>query len=386
MNTTPRRQHERRWILGPAVFLCVATIARAEDGPVPSADPQAQGTDLPDSMTEPRQILPDRSQGLAGLVGPFLWGRSADLGAEVRFCDPNGVPDAQGDFLWLYQFKRSGRKNPECIQLHERNNLTSIHPGIAYEFQPSRVILNTPQKTVLKLMVGYVAKDFRFVHGDNADMVHVAGTARVCAFVPIARTAETNPYDQGHYVVDTSHDQPTVGVFELAPGETIASGPIYGAIAKKRILLDLRETLGGKAPNCPIDRKPMFRFTLEGRGKWTLKIKPDGRNGLKGGARENDWDLVFTESSPGARPYTVNLEPAGSTWAMSVFSPGGVEESSELVVGLKPFDRATGQPVPWPKRDERVRTMPVDQIEKALATGSPVSGASGGAKRRAGKP
>jgi hypothetical protein len=108
----------------------------------------------------------------------------------------------------------------------------------------------------------------------------------------------------------------------------------------------------------------MFRFTIEGGGKWTLSVEPDGRDGLAGGANGKDWDCVFTESSPGARPYTVNLTPANSAWALSVFNPGGVSESSEIVVGLKPFDRSTGQVSAWPNREGRVTTCPVDVLTK----------------------
>ena len=365
--------HESRFVRSTLCLAAAAFVAAGAEEPPKSDEP-------PRHLRQPLEILPDRSQGLAGVVGPFLWGRAADLGAEARFADAHGAPAAEGDFLWLYQFKRGGRKNPECIQLHERNNLTSIHPGIGYDFQPTRVFMHTTLKShVLKLMVGYVAKDFRWMHGDNMDMVHMAGTPRVCAFVPLARIAETNTWDQEKYAVDTSHDQPTVGVFELAAGETIASGPIYSQIAKQRILLDLRQTLGGKTPNCPIAWKPMFRFTIEGQGRWTLKMEPDGRDGLKGGTDENGWDLVFTETSPGARPYSVNLEPANSKWALSVFSPGGSEQSSELLLGLMPFDRATGQPVPWPQRDQHIRTRPLVEIEKALAAGALLSlgGAAG---------
>jgi hypothetical protein len=50
---------------------------------------------------------------------------------------------------------------------------------------------------------------------------------------------------------------------------------------------------------------------------------------------------------------------------LSIFNPGGMEESSEIVVHLTPFDRATGRTVPWPKRDERVRTGKVEQLGKA---------------------
>ena len=334
-------------------------------GPSDPAGAPPSATALPASKTEPRRILPDRSQGLAGLVGPFLWGRAADLGAEVRFSDESGAPKADGDCLWLYQFKRGGRTNPETLQLHERNNLTSRDPSIAYEFQPCRVITNTTQGyQVMKLMVGYVGKDHVFQHGDNTDLIHLADTPRVCVFVPIRRKSDARSFDQDQYVIDEKHDQAPFGVFELAAGETMASGPNYREVARKRVLLDLRPTLARLGPIAPGIQKPRFRFTIEGGGKWTLKVEPDGREGLRGGSDKDGWDLTFTESSPGARPYTVDLDPQSSKWAFSIFNPGGMEESSEITVGLTPFDRASGRPVPWPNREERVRTGRLEQLEK----------------------
>ena len=328
--------------------------------------PAAAPTTQPAWMTEPRRILPDRSQGLAGLVGPFLWGRAADLGAEVRFCDEIGLPKADGDCLWLYQFKRGGRRNPQTLQLHERNNLTSRDPAVAYEFQPCGVVTNTTQAyQVMKLIVGYVGRDHVFQHGDNTDLIHLANTPRVCVFVPIRRKSDARSYDADQYVIDEKHDQVPFGVFELAAGETMASGPNYREVAQKRVLLDLRPTLAKLGPVSPGVHKPRFRFTIEGKGKWTLKFEPDGREGLKGGTNKDGWDLAFTESSPGARPYTVDLDPNSSKWALSIFNPGGMEESSEIILGLTPFDRASGRPAPWPRRDDRVRTGKVEQLEKA---------------------
>jgi hypothetical protein len=323
----------------------------------------------PASEWEPRKILPDRSEGLAGLVGPFLWGRAADLGAEVRFCDENGSPKADGDYLWLYQFKRGVRHNPDTLQLHERNNLTSREPAIAYEFQPCRVVTNSTQGfQVLKLIVGYVQKDFLFQHGDNTDLIHLVNTPRVCAFVPIRRKSDARSFDADQYVIDEKHDQAPFGVFELAAGETMASGPSYKEIARKRVLLDLREALGKLGPISPGIHKPRFRFTIEGGGKWTLKIEPDGRDGLKGGTDKTGWDLTFTQSSPGAKPYTVDLDSVNSKWALSIFNPGGMEESSEIIVGLSPFDRASGNTAPWPNRADRVRTAKVEQLARPATT------------------
>jgi hypothetical protein len=353
------------WWRGLYWWKCDQHMDRPQYRTDPGGAPPS-ATALPAWMEEPRRILPDRSQGLAGLVGPFLWGRAADLGAEVRFSDETGAPKADGDCLWLYQFKRGGRTNPETLQLHERNNLTSRDPAVAYEFQPCRVVTNSTQGyQVMKLIVGYVGKDHVFQHGDNTDLVHLANTPRVCVFVPIRRKSDARSFDQDQYVIDEKHDQAPFGVFELAAGETMASGPNYREVAQKRVLLDLRETLARMGPISPGVQKPRFRFTIEGGGKWTLKVEPDGRDGLKGGTDPGGWDLVFTQSSPGARPYTVDLDPQSSKWALSIFNPGGMEESSEVVVGLMPFDRPSGRPVPWPRRDERVRTGKAEQLDKA---------------------
>jgi hypothetical protein len=326
-----------------------------------------------------RMTLPDFSEGLAGLVGPFFWGRATDIGADARICDEYGRADSRGEFLWLYQLKRGPRKNPQVTQLHERNNLVSRDPRIAYEFQPWRVTINSPKPgpaheavQVMKLMVGYVAKDHKFVHGDNTDMIHLAATPRVAAFVPIRRARQTlPPGEQADYSIDTSHVQAPLGVFELAANETMASGPGYTEIARQRVLLDLRDRFKAEKAVCPGTEKPMFRFTIEGGGQWTLKIELDGRDGLAGGSDEKGWDMVFTQNSPGAKPYTVDLTPDNSAWALSVFNPGGAPESSDILVHLTPFDRATGQAVPWPDRMRRIATCPVEKLAQIGATGDP---------------
>jgi hypothetical protein len=338
----------------------------------------ALAQDAPTEAVE-RERLPNLSQGQVGLVGPFLWGRAADLGAEARFCDEYGRADAKGEFLWLYQFKRAGRTNPPVVPLHERNNLTCLDPALAFSVQPWHVIINAPHNpathttTCLKLMVGYVAKDHRFQHGDNTDLVHLADTARVCLFVPIIRK-KASPirhgvsYDQNDYEIDKGHDQPAFGVFELNRKETIASGPLYAKLAPQRILLDLRPWLE-KQPDLAkvMENRSMYRFVIQEGGKWTLQIKPDGRDGLKGGTRAGDWDLTFTESSPGAKPYTVDVSPASTTWALSIFNPGGPEESSEITVRLAPFDRRTGQEAAWPDRSRHIRTIGLGDLDRVLA-------------------
>jgi hypothetical protein len=308
-----------------------------------------------------QRILPDRSEGLAGLIGPFFWGRAADLGADARFCDEYGRLDTEGEFLWLHQFKRGGRSSPSCIQLHERNNLVSRDPRIGYAVQPRLIRTNTPQGfQALKLMFGYVERDYKFLHGDNRDLVHIAATRRVCVMVPLKRLKPAPVHDQTGYVVDASFDHPPFGVFELDSGEVISSGGVGGLA--HRILLDLREAVKGDATMYPGVSHPFFQFAIGGGGKWTLKIRKDGRAGWPGETNDAPWDMTFTESSPGAKPATLGLTPENSAWAMSVFNPGGASESSEIVVGLKPFERATGRPAPWPSRLPRITSCPVETL------------------------
>jgi hypothetical protein len=72
-----------------------------------------------------------------------------------------------------------------------------------------------------------------------------------------------------------------------------------------------------------------------GRGRWTFRLERDGRDGLAGGDDPAGWDVVATESSPGAKPATVSVGPTNSAWAITVFSPGGEPcDTSEIVLGL----------------------------------------------------
>jgi hypothetical protein len=49
---------------------------------------------------------------------------------------------------------------------------------------------------------------------------------------------------------------------------------------------------------------------------------------------------------------------------LSIFNPGGPPESSEIVVGLKPFDRSTGEPAPWPSREGRIGRCSVELLAR----------------------
>lgn len=118
--------------------------------------------------------------------------------------------------------------------------------------------------------------------------------------------------------------------------------------------LDLRE-------NAWTDRLPLVRFDLTGEpGGWRVRLEWDGRDGLAGGPSAQGWDVDIRSGQPGARPYTVALDPAQAAWAMSLFSPGGSPaDTSETVLGLAPYRRSDDSPAPWPSRAERVRSLPL---------------------------
>lgn len=323
--------------------------------------------------------LPDYSEGLVGLLGPFLWARAADLGADARFCDENGRPDTKGRFLWMYQFKRLARDTPASVPLHERNNFSSIDTRIAYEVQPWHVLLNHPRPFNFKLMFGYKQTEKRFEHGDNADLAHVLEADRVIVYVPVRNEGgftdlswRRDAHDQRSYHVNTNYANQSVCVMQFRAGEHVSYQWFTSEELDEHILLDLAPYFRGDRVVHPGVTKPVFRFTIDGSGGWELGIERDGRDGLAGGEKDGDWDVKFTHETEGARPYTVDLTSGNSTWAMSTFSPGGTpEETSEIIVGLTPFSRTSGEPVPWPDRSRRVRTFRTRDLRIALDGGCP---------------
>ncbi len=314
-------------------------------------------------------LLPDFSQGLTGRLGPFLWSRAMDIGADARFSNEQGRPQVDGEFLWLYQFMRLPREKPQPLPLlHERHNFTSIDPDLTYRLQPWHVLLHCPSPHNFKLMFGYVEQDFRFEHGDNADLAHLADTPRVIAFVPIRGNPIDNPAhadDQGRYFLSDVYAAQSISIVEFHPGEIIEYDWFRNRDnLDERILFDLAPYFGGDKRIHPGVHKPIFEFTIEEDGGWMLKIKRDGREGLDG---DDDWDHIFTHESEGARPYTVDLDAGRSTFSISTFSPGGSpEESSEFLMRLEPVNRDTGEVAEWPARDRRIRTFHLDHLDRVL--------------------
>jgi hypothetical protein len=364
---TRRAGHGRLavWALAVSVSVALAVIA-AERG----TQTQKQ------TVSPERRLLPDYSEGMTGLLGPFVWSRAMDMGGDARFCDESGRPDPNGRFVWLYQFMRLRRRSPRMPLIHERNNLVSSDPRVAYEVQPWDIRLNCPRAHNFKLIFGYMDRSFRFQHGDNCDLAHLAGGDRVCVFLPIRLVKDHDPRpvtDQQRYMISPFHAAQSVCIIEWKAGEMIH----YRWFANRdrldrHILFDLAPYFDADRTVYPGVTKPLFRFTIDGKGGWEVRIERDGRDGLEGGQNDGDWDMTFTHKSPGARPYTVNVTGANSTWAVSTFSPGGEpEESSEAVVGLRPFDRGTGKPTAWADRKRRYRTFRLDELDRVLAGEAP---------------
>ncbi len=314
-----------------------------------------------------RRHLPDYSDGHTGILGPFFWSRAIDMGADASFADDKGEFSREGKNLWLYQFMRGRRTNQKLPLVHERNNLVCADSSLAFEIQPKQVTLDCPKPHNFKLITGYMQNDFHFEHGDNADLAHLAGGDRVLLFLPIRHGSfdeKRDPADQSKYFISPIYEAQSASIIEFKAGEMIHYEYFHKDNLDKRILFDLAPYLDGDDLIHPGVTHPIFRFTVDGKGGWKLCFESDGRDGLKGGKNPEYWDMIFTHESEGAKPYTVNVTEENSSWALSTFSPGGMpESSSQLLLGLKPFDRTTGKEVDWPNRDAKVRSI---DLEKAI--------------------
>ena len=134
-----------------------------------------------------------------------------------------------------------------------------------------------------------------------------------------------------------------------------------------RILLDLAPYFRDANLLRPGVTKPIFEFNIGEQGSWTLKIEIDGRDGLPGGPNAESWDHVFTEKSPGAKPFTVPLTPANSRWTLTAYTPhGNPIDSSEILLGLDPYRRSDGAEAAWTDRNIRIRDVPLKKVEQEI--------------------
>jgi hypothetical protein len=322
--------------------------------------------------TEPaeRAFLPDLSQGMTGRIGPFWWGRSLDMGEELRFTDSKAWPTHDGTYLWSHQFNRvvpkqhrDDHRGVNHLPLHARNNLVSIEPNLAWQVQMETLWLNAPSNHNAKITLGYVPQDFRFQHGDNTDLEHLADAPRVVLFIPVRHELGTDGHDLAAPYVSPHYAAQSVSVLEFAPQETIQ----YAWFANPqnlhpRILCDLVPFLNDERLH-PGITKPLFRFDLTGEpGGWRVRIERDGRDGLAGGSNPDGWDIDITSGQDGARPYTVDLDPHQAAWSLSLFSPGGRPAgTSQFLLGLQPYQRGDDSNATWPDRQIRQRSLPAEQ-------------------------
>ena len=76
-------------------------------------------------------------------------------------------------------------------------------------------------------------------------------------------------------------------------------------------------------------------------------------------------------SPPGIDP----LDPANSRWALTVYTPNGSPiDASEILLGLNPYDRATGKTAAWTDRRVRVLDAPVHSIESEISKSRAAAG------------
>jgi len=320
-------------------------------------------------------LLPDFSHDTVGVLGPFFWGRSIDMGEDARFADDAGRPDSNGTHLWLYSFARFPLKHARAEAppfyrhgLHGRNNLTARDQDLAFAVQPKHMLLNTDGAHNLKIAIGYIEDDFLFEHGDNADLEHLALCDRVIVFLPVRHSGgkDLDKTDQSIYHVSPHYAAQSPCVIEFKAGEIISYDWFRNPKnLHERILYDLVPHFDGDNLLRPGVTHPIVQFDIREQGRWVLKIERDGRDGLAGGEVDDHYDLVITDRSDGAKPYSVDVKPDASRWALSIFSPGGgPADTSELLLGLQPYSRATGKAVTFPERSPRIRTMSIDKVEK----------------------
>lgn len=313
--------------------------------------------------------LPDLSEGYTGVLGPFVWGRALDLGEDARFSDELGRPSREGEYLWCYQFARGTRKKTLSFLAHARNNFVCRLPEVAFAVQPASFLHNTSGAHNGKLIFGYIRNGWSFQHGDNVDLAHLAGADRVCVFLPVRKDDNSDPLDPGKYFINYHYGGQSFCVAEFGKGEMIHYEWFRGGAGKldPHVLFDLAPYVSGEKILHPGESKPILRFDVDGKGGWKLRLKRDGRQGLAEPDDDAQYDHIFTHQSPGARPYTVSVPLEDSAWAMSTFSPGGSPtETSEMLIGLKPYDRRSGKAAPWPDRSLRLRDVRVEQLDEAI--------------------
>ena len=302
---------------------------------------------------------PNRPEQTVDILGEFLWARAQGKAENALFTDSAGKEGGDRSCL-LSAISTS----PGVL----RNNLTSLRPDVAHTVQIKSLRLHTTGDSNSKIMMGYMGTDWRFAHGANADLAHWAGADRVVLFVPIRHGRRADPENGANYFV-SSYGGQTISVVEFRAGEMIHYEWYGGGPGKfhERVLMDLYPQCKNMKPGVT---EPVFKFEVFDGGRWKLSIKFDGRKGLpNGGAVDGDFDLVVTEKSEGAKPYSVPLAKENA-FCLTAYNPGATTTGSDILLKLDPFDRATGKPLPSFDRSVAKKDVKLGDLPGVLPAGT----------------
>jgi len=270
------------------------------------------------------------------IMGDFVWARARGMENAV-FVDANGNQNSSDK---SHIFSSVGTQ-----EKYLRNNFTSLRGSVAYTAQIKTSHLRSPKPFNAKIMLGYMNASWKFTHGDNKDLVHWADVDRVVLFVPYRHAENADPNNQNNYFISPYGGQ-TISVLELKAGEAISYAWYSGGAGNldEHILFDLYPHCGGQNDLKPCVNHPIFKFEVFDQGRWKVSIERDGRDGLAGGAVDGDYDMVFTESSQGAKPYTVDLGDHPQQ-TLSIYHPSSDYTPSDILLKVEPFSRVSGEPL-----------------------------------------
>jgi hypothetical protein len=304
-----------------------------------------------------------KTDGKVDRHGPFLLARATGPYESVKL-------DVERPGWMQFRFKgdRGKRTTPRWMSF-KRLNLTAADPAESFAIRMDRFRLHTPGAHNAKIMLGYMPTRWRFTHGDNGDLVHWADAPRVVLFLPVRHGHGGAADDDAGYRFSPYGGQ-APSVVEFKAGELIEyawyrDGPDKLA---PQVLFDLSPHVLGDEPIRPGIDQPMFSFDVMADGKWRVRVERDGRDGLAGGPVADGWDMVFTEKSAGAKPYTVDLGDSvdkNTAFGLSVYCPSGGDRSpAEIDLTLSSYDRDDDGPLrplpaaPWIK----LPNVSVDQL------------------------
>lgn len=281
--------------------------------------------------------VPNRPDHEVGIVGDLYWAAAHGEAERAVWGMPDGTPGGDRTHLICTVEPMAGVL---------RNNFMSRSPDIGHLLQISSIRFDTPRSHNGKIMMGVMDRNWKFAHGINGDLVHWAGGNRVVLFIPVRHSDGADPKDGNAYFISPYNGQ-TISVMEFQPGEMIHYGWFGGAPEQfhRRVLFDLYPYCKDMKPGVT---QPIFKFDVYDGGRWKVCIRFDGRAGIPEEAVESDFDLVFTDRSKGAKPYSVALS-TDNVASYSVYNPGS--GGSQVILRMDPYSRGTGKRMPAVDRE-----------------------------------